>query len=340
MAFSTVDDLRADALYLAGEPTDSTSTYYASKVIDYLNVVLKALVSGGKLGTADNSAISIEAKDWWWARKHPRGYIRLVAGFNTDEAKTATLTLASTTVSWDAMTAGLSLVDYRLIVPSTATSGATEPAWTAFITAHTAGATSMTIDRAYPYANTASTAVFAVLTDYELPADFLRFASGMFPTGREPGTALNLVASTELELAYPITEIQEGVPICACMAGYDATNSKSRLRFSHYVDDPLDLEFDYIFTPSALTAGSGKPIFPDAHRRVLSTGAAFMILLDKEDSSAATRLQEFQSYFAAMEAEHDAQTTVGAPDAGKIFPRRKWSERNRLLRDKTGRVIW
>jgi len=89
------------------------------------------------------------------------------------------------------------------------------------------------------------------------------------------------------------------MPECAARVGAD------RLRLSHYLDtadQPVLVEFDYIRRPPPLAAGV-VPMVPEEHRRVLSYGAAYLILDDKDDSGAQGLWTRFQAQYKALRDE-------------------------------------
>lgn len=402
MAFETTSELREDTLFLANEPTDSTSQLF-TKALNYMNFVLGALIGGGTIGSTE-----LEPKDWPWIQKYPRGFLRLLAAWNTDQAITVTLTQNSAIVTTTAMAAGLSLLDYRLIAPSSVN----QPAFNARVAVHTAGATTLTLDRTWPYTTVASALVFAVPIYYRLPTDFLRFTSHLIPNG----DTIDPVVRTSLrvlESRFPLKDITKDTPVFFALTGYSPEHQQQYVRFSHYVTDPLDLEFEYIFEPSKLAVLTGAatltfadadpdtitrstgswlsegfaagdqirvsgstsndgdytiasltatvltlvatdtlaaegpvssvvvstiPAIPRVHRRILSYGAATLLLLDKEDTAAKSRLSEFESIYNAMVREAERNEAAAAESAGRLID--DWVDyQDRIKRDATGRII-
>jgi hypothetical protein len=89
-----------------------------------------------------------------------------------------------------------------------------------------------------------------------------------------------------------------GLPIAASRV------TDTKLRFSHYLftpDTPLpvQLEFEYIRRPDVLDEGRIPPV-PIEHRRILSYGCAYLILADKDDTTAPLVWQQFQAQWKAM----------------------------------------
>src|SRR5438552_905800 len=157
--FSSVEELRDDALWVAGEAPDSSSDYF-DKSVDYLNAVLQTLISGGPLGGA-----VVDAVDWLWARANPRG--TLVIEPKYESTVTGTFTKDSPTVTLSAAP-GLDLTGYRITVE-----GAKQHP---LVITH-AGAGTTIILNAVWVGDTVTTNFTAAKGEITLPADFQRFAS-------------------------------------------------------------------------------------------------------------------------------------------------------------------
>ena len=86
---ATAQDLKTDALFLAGEPGDGTSQYDAL-CYEWLTTVQRALISGGQFGPS-----GLEPVDWLWARAWPRGTIQMTQPANQTYTAALTVTLGS-----------------------------------------------------------------------------------------------------------------------------------------------------------------------------------------------------------------------------------------------------
>src|SRR6266446_10129025 len=133
--FTTVRDLRADALWIAGEASTSASSYYA-RSLEYLNAVLIALMAGGPLG-----ALDLQAVDWWWAYQTKSAKLAITNAQNTSGTPTgvtATIPNGSTTITFSGNVTQ-SLVGYRLAFLD-------DQDQLLHITAHTGGTATATCD--------------------------------------------------------------------------------------------------------------------------------------------------------------------------------------------------
>jgi len=333
MALTTVDGLREHALFLAGEPITSASPWY-TQCITYLDEVHRAILAGGTVGE-----VRVESEDYTWALKNPRGTIRLFPAFNLDQAKTFTLTLDSTTVTVSSMTSGLTLLDYDMVVSSAVATGDGEGAFVAKITAHTASATTMTISRAWPFTTATGTAVLCALREYDLASDFVRFASPLFVMADSTEDPISVIGASAMEEEWPVGELSEGAPQYAALIGMDSSRIQ-QIRFSHFVRAKTDVEYEYIYLPSALVSGVGTPSFPEIHRRVLALGAAYMIATDKQNARREPLERQFVNALNTIQQEFKTNATMGSTLAGTIRPRGpSGRDPRRLLRTTSGSII-
>lgn len=332
MAVQTVDEIRTLALFLVGEPTTSASGWYA-QAVTYIDEVQRALIAGGTVGE-----IRVEGEDWTWAIQNPRGRIRLLPPFNSAYTRTFTFTKDSATVTVSSMTTGLSLVDYYLVASSSVATDDGAGGFVAKVTAHTASATTMTIDRSWPYTTASGTDVRAVLTEYDLASDFVRFVSPFFAMSDQKEQPIGVIGAASMEDEWPLGEIAEGVPQFAALIGMDSSRVQ-QIRFSHYPRAALDLEYEYIYLPSALSSGSGTPVLPEIHRRVLALGAAYLIATDKQNARREPLGAQFANALNSIQQEFKTNATRGSAEAGMILPRGRGRDPRRLLRTSSGSII-
>ena len=299
---TTAADLKADALYRAGEPTDGTSQY-DGLCYEWLTDVLRAVISGGQFGPSP-----LEPVDWLWARAWPRGAIQLVQPVNADRSATATFVTGLQTVTTAPMvTNAPNLAGWRVQQDQT-------PARHVIGVAQhdPAGNISLlTLQEPWTGATLTTNAWLAYPDTYELPVDFVRGTSPLYisayPNFGLP-YVIDVLDTPDLErLApqpWPMTTGRTfgGLPIVA------ARVDERKVRFSHYLytpDTPLpvQIEFDYIRCPELLAEGSIPPI-PPQHRNVLAFGLAYLILVDKDDSAHQALYGQFQGQLKAMTDEY------------------------------------
>src|SRR5262249_13238849 len=146
---------------------------------------------------------------------------------------------------------------------------------------------------------------------YELPTDFIRGTSPLFimafPASGFPYT-IDVIDPPDLERYYPQTYPMAAGRTQSGRAVGAARVTETKLRFSHYLYTPdtpypVQIEFEYIRRPDVLAEGA-IPMVPIQHRRILSYGLAYLILADKDDSSATPVWQQFQAQWKAMMDEY------------------------------------
>jgi len=396
--YSTVRDLRNDALWVAGEAQTSASSYYA-RSLEYLNAVLIALLAGGPLG-----ALDLPAMDWWWAYRQRRGQLSIDNAVNTAQDTSITLTLASNTATFN-VAPTLPLQRYRLALMD-------DQDQLFRVYTHDGGSTSATIDFPWGKATRTTAGWVAWKDQYQLPVDFVRFATPL-KIGRYP-YEIELCDMNVLEQRYPRSRLWLGTPQCAAIVSGEAepsfnfafgavdvagnfvtrtghglsngdgpvrlskasgslpgglaettdywlirltantfsfatsfdnamnntpvdittqgnspavtiTGYKSpfALHFSHMLQDgPIVAEYEYLTRQTELvdTLGTEEPFLPFEHRRVLSLGAAYLMLFDKVDSKYQQVGKMFESAWQAM-AETQYRQATDNQNFGRILSR-------------------
>src|SRR5215475_14464563 len=336
--FTTGLDLKTDALWLAGEPTDGTSPY-DSRAYEWMTVCQRTIVSGGMFGPS-----VLQPADWYWARAWPRGAIQLVQPFGPN-ARLATFTLGSQTVTLQG-SAVPDLTGYRVLrstVPARHMIVAVDNTVTNFPT--------LTLKEPWTGASVSSVGDWLAYPDtYLLPDDFVRGTSPLFlygfPSNLPTTQTIDVVDPSDLERMYPqafpwaqgTSTVGGGLPLLA------ARVTDSRIRFSHFLQTqgadllPLQLEFEYLRRPDVILEGV-HPLVPLQHRRILSYGAAALILQDKNDADAANLFAFFSAQYKAMRDEHASDMRRMSIRWGVIQPPRASGNRSIILTE-TGLPVY
>jgi len=320
--YDSVDDLRADALFRAGEPQDSTSVFWTQSLV-YLNRIQQAILLGGGIAVGRDLATSagiyahvvdLPITDWWFLRKLPRGV------FNTDasiETGTATATEGSATVTLSSAPAA-SVAGWRIVVAQLPT--------VPRVLSHDAGSTTLTLDAAWPEDTQAAASYRLFNLEYDLPADFLRFTGEPYLHSRylDP---IPVGSREEHDAAFPYGTYFKAPPTAAAMIG------PRRIQLNSFDDRAYRLEFDYIYRPADLQAGGVVQIgMPIHYRSVLASGAAMLIAHDKGDDRAQTFASEFRETIRRMVQEHRKMLSSGSRTFGVHRTRLDYG------RDRKGRI--
>src|SRR5262249_14046903 len=320
-----------------GEPTDGTSQYDAvngGPVYEWLSVVERAIVSGGTFGPS-----MLQPEDWYWARAWPRGAIQLVQPFNQAGAITATFTTGSTIVTLGTPTT-TDLTGYRILKTDT-------PARHII---SLASGTTVTLREPWSGASETNAVDWLAYPDtYLLPGDFIRGTSPLFlygfPSNLPTTQTIDVVDPVDLERMYPqcfpwaqgTQTVGGGLPILA------ARVTDSRIRFSHFLNtpntiNPIQVEFEYLRRPDVIAEGT-IPLIPVHHRRILSYGAAFLILDDTGDTEAQVKYGMFESQYKAMKDEHGRDMRRMSSRWGVVQPPRSSGNRSIMLTE-TGLPVY
>jgi hypothetical protein len=331
-------DLKLDALGMAGEPSDGTSSYTDQQVYEWLTVTERAIVSGGFFGPS-----ILQPAEWFWARAWPRGAIQMVQPFNADNALTATFTAASNTITVTG--SGLpDLAGYRVFRADVAArhlidrvDNSTTPDSIILREPWTGDSDAVTDWLAYP-------------DTYMLPTDFVHGCSPLFmysfPSNLPWQSWIDVIDPTDMERIYPqtypwaqgaTTTVGGGVPMLA------ARITDTRIRFSHFLNtpsstNPMQLEFEYIRRPNVIAEGT-IPLVPIEHRRILSYGAAFLILDDKKSSQMNSMWAHFEAMYKAMREDLARDMRRMSTRFGVVQPPRASGSRSIMLTE-TGLPVY
>ena len=308
----SVDDLRADALFRAGEPQSSSSSFWV-KSLDYLNRIQRQLAIGGAIAVGRDLAtvagiytqvVTVPLTDYWWLRK--LGVFTTTAAITnltvtaTEGSATATLSAAPST----------NLEGWRIQISTLPT--------VPRIVSHSG--TSITLDAPWPEDTQTGATCNIFDVEYALPPDFLRFASAPYvhSTFAAP---IPVSSRRQLHIDYPWAHMTQGRPTKAFLTG------PRTLQVNTFDNRGYRYEFEYIGMPADLQAG-GEPVLPMHQRPVLASGVAMLILHDKNDSRAETMASEYREWIQRMMQEHRRSLGAGSTSYGVHRVRsRGWIQR-------------
>lgn len=304
--FQYTTDLKADALWRAGEPTDGTSDYDAV-CLTYLNRIYQAVWQGGQELAPDIN------EDWLWLSK--TGVLTITPGISTGSVS---VTKGSTAVTFsnsptDSLSLAVSVSGWFLRIVGHQD--------VFRISSHIAGQTTATLDSTYT-GDTASGASYDVFPlEYTLASDVLRLKSPMwarttatqFPYSPGKISVMDLSSLREL---YPLDRIASTIPSAAAMV------ADQIVRFNTWPTGYMRIEYDYLRVPPALTgAALEEPVIPLKDRRILADGALGFLFADKNDDRSASMGQAVNAQLQAMANENRARMVRTDKTIGKIYPR-------------------
>jgi hypothetical protein len=279
-------------------------------------------MSGGPLG-----ALTLPAIDWWWAHQTKRGFVSLLNAVNTDSSRSITLTQLSTGFTLSAAIPGENLSKYRVILTD-------DQDQMLYVSTHPFALQPDT-DTQWLKATRTTSGWVAFKDSYIVPSDFIRFTTPL-KMGRQP-YEVEVVDFATLEKTYPRSRMWLGTPQCAALR--QDSGGRLGLHFSHMIQDgPIQFEFEYLCSQTELADSTGleEPVMPQQHRRVLSLGAAYLMLFDKVDAKFSQVGKMFSDAWEAMAEEHYRQATDNE-NFGRILSRpNEVAAKRQLLRSPSG----
>jgi hypothetical protein len=209
------------------------------------------------------------------------------------------------------------------------------------ITAHTAGATAFTLERAYIEATGSALAYKAIPAIYDLGSGILRLVEplrcyGQFTSaeyydsdshkdGKIWGMGLN-----EFRRDYPLHTIPTGVP--SRFATMRNSETDWLIEVNACPQEATKVDLDYVEIPDGLTDSSESvPIIPRGFRKVLSYATSFTLAVHKgQDKLVKLNYDLAKATLQAMVKAENRNTTHTGKNKGRILPRQEQlSSRNR-----------
>lgn len=314
-------DIKLDVLQRCGEVTDGSSSFDA-RVLDYINRVHMELVAGG------STFVPELAEPWEWARAAQPGVIFLQPAFTSDTGGGIALTNGSASGSF-------------LIPP--ASSVGSLVGWFVWIygqsdiyrvATHSSGSGSFTLDYAYQGPTQTAGGFRCGKLDYTLSqaAGIVRLVEPfrIFQTqyvGGDGQGKVEGISSDQLHRRFPLYAFGL-MPFAAptYFAQISELNNTPVARFNMVPSAVARVEYEYVPVPADLTisvtpASDPLPLVPREHRSVLSLGAAYWLMVDKEDSRQDNYMRYTQQKIQGMLLERRRQYDDEGKDFAKLNPR-------------------
>lgn len=311
---TTVADIKADVLARCGEITTGTSPFDA-RVLDLINRVHMELVVGG------STFVPELAEMWPWARSATPGVLAILPALDTSTgAGTITVTNGSTAGTFGtAPSASLGSLAGRFL-------------WVYGysdvyrIATHTSNSTSFTLDLAWQSASVVAGSFRCAKLDYTLTAGVARLvepfrifrAQGLDSDGEGKVEGLS---TDQLHRRFPLY-LFGMMPFMAPthFATISEADNVIKVRFNSCPSEVARVEYEYIPVPADLLT-TDTSLIPREHRSVLALGAAYWLMVDKEDSRADLYQTLTQRKIQGMLLERRREFDDQSKDFAKIHPR-------------------
>ena len=361
MPYITTDDLKFQALWMAGEPTDGTSDF-DTQVLTYMQAVYNVLVTGGTFGVRDVATsaglyehlIDIAQTDWLWLRKFPPfafnstpaciGSASSVTLNQGTQAGVVTVTFGSPTLtfdiapSWNIPGGTASVTGGRLKILTQASGVPNPPITVPRIVTHTVGALTATLDVAWPQETQTVSDWVIWQSEYPLPADFERFCEawkvqGGWISNDQP---LNVGSYEQVFDRFPLSDSTQGPPSAAARMG------TGNLMMNRWDTFSYRIEGQYVFQPPDLAIGVSQiPLVPQRWRQVISFGAAMLVAQDKVDNRAEKFASQFREIISSMSDEYRKEQNSGSELSGRMLYRTNGrGGQSFFLRTRSGLPFW
>lgn len=305
---TTSADILDDVLFRAGEPTDSTSDFYAA-ALRYLNRAYQTIWMGG--GELDPSLVNTT---WWWLRKATPGTLTLLPEITTG---TVLVTNNSTSITFSSAPPA-SVAGYHF--------KATDHGDVFRISAHTAAATAATLDAVYTGATTAAATFWLRKVEYDLASDVMNII-GPIRVYQDGVYDISMMEAREIDRMFPLATLDTGMPRAFATIGERLTSSDPMtVRFSHAggsggSTDLIRADYDYLALPSDLADDTAEPLLPRQYRKILSDLAGAWVMTDKNDNRAPSLMGAAKAGLQAMARENRRRWQTAGSTMGHIYPR-------------------
>lgn len=305
MAFTTTLQLAQLSEKELGHDLSSGSTQ-RNDLIDWLDYAHKMVLAGGDLLNVDENGKKAEENVVLNFARSATPKSLVLRPSVTDA--TVTVTRAGTTLTFDAPPDSTNSISGFFIRINS------EPELY-YISAHTANATTATIEGGYVgTANISSGTCEIIPLRYDIgSSDVLRLIAPIQSFTNELGQEqqISIVDKSELYTEFPPSDTAAGFPE---LAGLIRENAGTyTIQFSSAPSDLALLEVDYIPLPSTLDTSSVNPVLPARFRSCLSYLACYYIGLRNNDSRITQWLKMARDIFRDM-VQWD-QNNIGSADA-------------------------
>lgn len=284
-------------------------------------------------------------EDWSWLRKATPGLILVQPPIT---AGTVSVTLGNTSVTLSTtpqnyLASNISVANWFFKV---------EGHPDVFkVSAHTSGATSVTLDGVYTGATAATAGYTLFLTDYNLATDCLRLVAPMrvyrnSGWGSRDDYKIYAADLDAIEEAYPLSLIEQGVPDLYAHIG-ETTQATKRIRFNRCgggqgsTTTVYRIEYEYLIIPTALTnPGTAElPLLPYEYRHILADFLLAYLFGVKNDDRAGAAAQIAQRGLQGMARENRYKTTTATRNSFRVQPRRQSQRIRGPKRTESGHII-
>lgn len=316
---TTSADIKDDALFRAGEPTDGTSEY-DDKALDWLNRAYRAIWMGGTEFDSDLN------EEWWWLK----GAGNLILQ-PTISSGTVSVTENSENITFSAAPSSSSLAGWFFKV-----AGESDVYQ---VSTHNAGGVQMALDSVFTGETDTAATYTLMKLQYDLASDVLRLIAPM-RQARQSDWRVFSISKERMLTEFPLNLIQTGTPT------YFFPVDEDTVQFNRAGDgngNYIRLDYDYLKKPDDLADDTAEPLVPIQYRYLLADSLLFWLMMDKEDSRTDAQGLVVRAGLRAMKRENERRWAEMADEHfARIYPRaadREHANLRGVLRTETGVII-
>lgn len=300
MPLSTSAEIKADALFRAGEKTDGTSDL-DSQAIVYLNRSYRSLYMGGSEFEPSINEV------WWWLKREANFILDSVIDSGTvsvgKNSNSLTFTASPTpTIESNVSVGWFFKTDKHSDVFR--------------VSAHADSSTTATLDSVYTGETDTAASYRLMKLQYTIDNSAIKLIAPM--TGYKTGFKIYGMSLDRMEFEYPLANISGGIPTVFADVDEDT------VRFNKYASvdqgDLIRIDYDYIVRPDDLADDSNTPLVPLQYRHILSDMTLYFLFNDKGDEAAIQIGLQAKAGIRAM-ARENANRWAKIGRMGKIVPR-------------------
>ena len=308
MGYTTTEELVQWAEKELGHDLSGASSQ-RSAILDHLDRAHKLVCAGGGFLNFDEAGKQLSAdRVFAFARSKQPAIINLSAAITTGNV---TATQGSTTITFGAAPGGSNSVANWFIRVN-------DQDEVYRISAHTAAATTATLDGAFVGANVSAGTLKLWCLQYDIGlGTILRLIGPFRAQGSDNGDTISVYDKEEMLDNWPLDDIDTAYPE-ACSVIKESSGTIS-LQFNSAPDNLSRVEYDYVATPSTLVVSPAvDPILPKQFRLLLAELAVYHMMLRNDDTRAAQHLVNARNYFAELCDYNDKLNMGGDDDYGRI----------------------
>lgn len=312
MAYETTSELAVFVERELGHSVSGASSQ-RSDIVSQLDRAHKIVLGGGGILNYDEKGQKLREEQLFaFARATNPKIVNTVAFIDSaDGSSNVTATQGSNSISFGSdPNGGVSVQGYHIRI-----NGGDE---VYRITAHTAAATTATLDAAFVDSNVAAQEFEIFKLQYTVGSDdILRLLSPIrVHSGDRSQDVIDLVEPQEMFERYPLSEVDMSFPSMAAVLNED--DGTYTIQLCSPPENIERMEFDYVAIPTELDTSTVDPIIPARYRICLAHLACYFLMVRNDDNRAPYHIATARQLFGEMVDWNKGILSSGDRDYGRV----------------------